>query len=313
MSGEIVDSHFHLFEEGRRPAYRPGDLDEDVAAGGHAVTQVVHVECGQGYRARGPAHLRAVGETETVAALYGRSRGSGPDLAAIVGYADLSDPRLPEVLDAHEAAGGGRFRGIRQATAYDDDPAVPRLPQGPAPDLMARDEFRAGLAVLGGRGLSYDAYVYHPQLPQLAETARAVPDTTIVVNHLGSPLSIGSYAGRQDEVMAAWLDGIVELSECGNVAVKVGGLGMPMLGFGRGQLVTPIAGHQLAHAWHAVVSQVLAAFGPGRCLAESNFPVDRATCTYGAVWDAVKLLIEDLGRDDQRMVLADTARRLYRL
>ena len=311
-SDEIVDSHIHLFGRGGRSSYGLGDLATDIQRSGHAVTRAVYVECGQGYRTDGPEHLRPVGETDTVIGAIEAARGTGPDIAGIVAYADLSGPHLDEVLDAHEAAGRGLFKGIRQATAYDEDPSVPHLPQDPPADLMERDEFRAGLAVLGGRRLSYDAYLYHPQLSRLAEAARAVPETTIILNHLGAPLAVGRHADRQSEVIAAWRDGITELGECPNVAVKIGGLGMPFLGFGRIGLATPASG-QVAAACSPAVSHVLGVFGADRCLAESNFPIDRATCTYGTIWDAITKLLGDLSSDARRQVLSETAARLYRL
>ena len=78
-------------------------------------------------------------------------------------------------------------------------------------------DFRRGLAALGRAGLSFDAWLYHPQIPELAALARAQPDVPIVLDHLGGPLGIGPYAGRRDEVLADWRPSMAELAGCPNV------------------------------------------------------------------------------------------------
>lgn len=308
---EIVDTHIHLWAgiEGRTD-YAFEDFKRD-AEDGHRVTSAVYIDGGWGLRTEGPSHLRPVGEVETVVAVA--AANPSPRIAGIVAFADLGEPLLSEVLDAHEDAGRGLFKGVRQQLAHDPDSTIPRPRIAAAPDLMASDEWRAGLALLGERAMTFDAWTYHPQIPKIAAAAKAVPGTTIIVNHLGTPVSIGRFAGRRQEVLAEWKDSMDELSECPNVVVKVGGIGWPPMGSGLEKRPAPPSSQELADAWQPFVSHVLTAFGPDRCLAESNFPMDQQTATYRTMWNTLKRLIAHLSPEEQQSVLAGTARRVYGL
>ncbi|MEZ5261758.1 MAG: amidohydrolase family protein [Acidimicrobiales bacterium] len=207
--------------------YTLADLHADTG-GGHNVVRTVFLECGAEYRTDGPEHLRPVGETEFVAAQAEASAGSGQaEIAAIVSTADPQHPRFDEVLDAHVAAGKGRFRGIRAIVAHDDDR---KLAMGKRHGMLAEESFRAGIRRLGERGESFDTMVYHPQLPELTAAARACEGTTIVCNHLGAPMGVGPYRDRRGEVLAQWRASMAELATCPNVVLKLGGIGMPMYG-----------------------------------------------------------------------------------
>lgn len=308
---EIIDSHLHLWTglEGRRDY----SMDAFVADAedGHRVASGVYVESRWGHRTDGPDHLKSVGETETVAALA--EAGGVPTISGIVAGTDLAGPLLLEILDAHEEAGLGHFKGMRQQLAYDEDDRIPQPVIGPGPHLMQNEDWLAGLGVLGDRGMTFDAFVYHPQIPQLAAAARQVPQTSIVLDHLGAPVSIGRFEGRRQEVLAEWKDGITELSECPNVTIKIGGLGWTPMGTSLEQNEVPPTSRELADAWEPFVSHALATFGPSRCLAESNFPIDQKTFTFRTFWNVVKRLVADLDRHDQELVLAGAARQVYGL
>ena len=204
-----------------------GELRADTCERRRTSRRTVFVECGSGYRTDGPEAFRPVGETDFVVA-------ADPDgfIAGIVGFADLTRPEVADVLAAHVEAGQGRFRGIRHASAWDASPEIRESHTKPPPDLLARDDFRRGFATLGGAGLSFDAWMYHPQLPQLVDLCRAVPDTPVVLDHLGGPLGIGPYAGRRDEVLAGWRESMRDVAACDNVVLKVGGIGMAVYGMG---------------------------------------------------------------------------------
>jgi predicted TIM-barrel fold metal-dependent hydrolase len=308
---EIVDTHIHLWADRERfPDYAFPHFKAD-AEDGHRVTAAVYVDCGSGYRTDGPEHLRPVGETETVVSVA--EENPFPKIAGIVAFADLAGSQLTEIVDAHVDAGRGLFKGVRQMLAHDEDSTIPQPRNGPSPHLMERDDWRAGLAWLGERNMTFDAFVYHPQLPKLAAAARAVPGTNIILDHLGSPVSIGRFAGRRSEVLAEWKDSMSELSECPNVVVKIGGIGWPPMGGGFEKGEAPPTSAELADAWEPFVSHALSAFGPTRCLAESNFPMDQQTTTYRTLWNALKRLVGDLPREDQQLVMAGTARRVYGL
>ena len=219
------------------------------------------------HRADGPEEMRPVGETEFVngvaamsaSGIYGKTKVC----AGIVGHADLTlGSRVEPVLEAHIRAGGGRFRGIRHITAWDARRRRSAIPAySPPPGLLADKTFREGFAVLGRLGLSFDAWLYHPQIDELTDLARAFPDTRIVLNHVGGPLGIGAYAGKRDEVFAAWAASIKALAACPNVCVKLGGLGMRIGGFGFHEQAEPPSSETLAAAWRPYVETCIEAFG----------------------------------------------------
>src|SRR6267143_648684 len=223
----IIDTHHHLWD---RPQHRYF-LDEFLAdvRTGHNVVATVFEECHSMYRASGPEELRSVGETEFVAGIAAMSASGmyGPTrvAAGIVGAADLTlGDRVEPVLLAHLRAGGGRFRGVRHSAGWDESPVIGNSRHDMRPRLYQRSDFRAGLKRLTALGLSFDAWLYHPQLGDVVELARTFPATPIVMGHVGGTLGYGPYAGRRDEVFAGWKRSMAELATCPNVVVKLGGM-----------------------------------------------------------------------------------------
>jgi predicted TIM-barrel fold metal-dependent hydrolase len=268
------------------------------------------------HRADGPEAMRPVGETEFVngVAAMSASGGYGPTrvCAGIVGHADLTlGDGVQEVLEAHLRAGGGRFRGIRHISAW--DASVRRASNVGEPGLLAESSFRAGFAKLAPLGLSFDAWLYHPQIGELTALARAFPETPIVLNHVGGPLAIGAYAGRRDEVFAAWSTSIHALATCTNVMVKLGGLGMPIGGFDFHLEPEPPSSERLAAAWRPYIETCIEAFGPARSMFESNFPVDKTAYGYAAYWNACKRLTHGVSAGDKAELFSRAAARFYRL
>jgi predicted TIM-barrel fold metal-dependent hydrolase len=181
------------------------------------------------------------------------------------------------------------------------------------PGIMAERPFRDGVRTLGRLGFSYDAMAYHTQLEELADLARDCPDVRIVADHLGIPLVGGSHRGRADEVRAVWQAGITRLAECPNVVLKVGALIRPLTGDKWDRRGTPATSAEIAAAWQREVSYAIEAFGPSRCLFESNFPVDKACYGYVEIWNAFKRLAAGCSEDEKRDLFHDTAARAYRL
>jgi len=314
-SREIVDPHHHLWRTSALPTYLLDDLFEDTGSG-HNVRRTVFIECGAEYRSQGPEHLRPVGETEFVAEAAARSRGSGKlEIAAIVAHADLSqDPgRLREVLAEHEAAGQGLFRGIRDAGAHNPDPAGRWLNATDDPELYARPAFRRGVALLGELGYTFDTWHYHIQNRAFAELARAVPDTQLVLDHFGTPLGVGRFAGRADEVFAEWSRDIAEIAAAENVVAKLGGLAMPPNGFGWDERATPATSDELVAAQSRYYLRAIEVFGADRCMFESNFPVDKLSLSYHVYWNAMKKIASALSTAEQEALFKGTATRVYRL
>jgi predicted TIM-barrel fold metal-dependent hydrolase len=271
------------------------------------------------YRAAGPVEMKPVGETEFANGVAAMSASGiyGPTLACagIVSYVDMMlGDRARAVLEAHVAAGNGRFRGIRHAGGWDPSPDVRNSHTNPPQGLYAEARYRAGVAQLGALGLTYEAWQYHPQLKEVTALARAVPQTTMILNHCGGPLGIGPYAGRSDAVFATWKADLAELARCPNVVVKLGGLGMDIGPFvSVMQRPAPPSSAEIAAAWKPWVEACIEAFGPDRCMFESNFPVDKLSTGYAVLWNAFKRLAAGASAAEKAALFSATAKRVYRL
>lgn len=311
----ICDPHHHFWD-------RPGDrylLDEllqDIGDG-HRITETVFVECSSMYRKDGPTNMRPVGETEFVQGIAAQSAsgqyGNTRIAAGIVGFADLTlGDEVTDVLESHIEASKNRFRGIRHSSCWDESPEIRSYKNSPK-GLLADPKFQAGFRILQKLGLSFDAWAYHTQLQELVELARAFPDVAIVLDHIGGPIGIGPYARMQDEVVQVWQKGILDLATCQNVVVKLGGIGMPLGGFGWHERDAPSGSRELADAMAPYYNFCIEAFGVDRCMFESNFPVDKASMSYTVLWNSFKRLTEDLSRTERAALFRNTAVRTYRL
>ena len=312
----IVDPHHHLWD--RQQRYLFDELLKDLNTG-HNILSTVYLQCGSMYRADGDLAYASLGETEFVNGVAAMSASGGYGklraCAGIVGHADLlrlGDAVQP-VLEAHIRAGGGRFRGIRNSSVWDADPSIVTVPSSPPKGLLADARFRAGFARLGPLGLSFDAWLYHPQIGELADLARAFPGTTIVLDHVGAPIGIGAYKGRRAEVFNVWRDAIRDIARCPNVNIKLGGLGMKVMGFGFEEKPRPPGSDELAQAWRPYLETCIEAFGAGRAMFESNFPVDKQSCSYAVLWNAFKRFAANYSEAEKEALFAGTARRVYRI
>jgi len=311
----ICDPHHHLWDDPANPhaPYTLAELRADTSAG-HNVVRTVFVDCMTHYCADGPEELRPVGETAYAREVAEESaRTPGAEIAGLVGYADLTlGERVMPVLEAHLEAGGGRFRGVRHSTAWDPSEGI-RSYRNPPPGLLLDAMFRQGAACLARLGLSFDALAYHHQLAEVASFARALPDLTVILNHTGIPLGIGPYAGKREEVFRHWRAGMAELAGCENVFVKLGGMGMPSMGFGWHQREVPATSEELARATAPYFRACIELFGASRCMFESNFPVDKVSASYTVLWNAFKRVVHDLSPAEKAALFHDAAARAYRL
>ncbi len=311
----IIDPHHHLWRRG--DAYELADLWHDTQSG-HNVVATVFVECGAEYRREGPKSLRPVGETEYVrdAAQFSQTAAAPgqPPILAIVSHADLQlGAAVVDALQAHKEAGGGLLRGIRHATAYyPDPPAVDRY-AGRVDGLMMQPDFRAGFAQLAPAGLSFDAWLLHPQIKELIDLARQFPETRIVFDHFGGPLGIGPYRGKQAEIFPQWQHDVAELARCENVVAKLGGLAMAINGWGWDTRDTPASSDEIVAAHCDYYLHTIDCFGPERCMFESNFPVDKESVSYGVLWNAFKKIAARYSEDEQHALFYETAARTYRI
>ncbi len=323
----IIDTHHHLWqrtggsrgESWEAPAFRYL-IDEFLAdcATGHNIIGSVFLQCHSMYRAGGPLPMRPVGETEFVAGIaamsdsggYGKTRVA----AGIVGYADLTaGDWVTPVLEAHIGAGGGRFRGVRHSAGYDADPMIGNSAPDIQSGLYLRPDFRAGMARLSALGLSLDAWGFHPQIPDIVGLARSFPTSNIIVGHCGGPLGYGQYAGKSDEVFADWRKSVTELAKCQNVTMKLGGMTMRLAAYDYMGLDVPPSSEQLAAHWRPYIETCVDLFGADRCIAESNFPVEKMGIGFAALFNALKRLTSGCSAAEKAAIFADTARRVYRL
>jgi predicted TIM-barrel fold metal-dependent hydrolase len=314
----ICDPHHHFwdFRTARIPyqRYLLHELVADVDCG-HTVRSTVFVEARSMYRPAGPVELRPVGEIEFVQGLAAASASGsyGPcrAAAAIVGHADLKlADRVEPVLEALQAASPNRFRGIRHTVTWDPHPEVEnREKEG----VLASAEYRAGARVLARMGLSLDTGVCFPQLPELAEFARTVPDLTIILNHLGGLQRVGPFGNRDDEVLPAWRNGIASVAKCPNVRLKLGGIGMPRLGFNWHTRETPIGSEELAQSLAPLMSYCIEQFGPDRCMFESNFPVDKVSFSHHVLFNVFKRISRAYSASERAALFHDTAVGAYRI
>lgn len=312
----ICDPHHHLWDRGGN-RYLLDELLADTGSG-HNVVSTVFVECMSMYRADGPVEMRPVGETEFVQGVAAMSASGGyGDMracAGIVSFADLSlGDAVRPVLEAHIAASPNRCRGIRHASGWHESPGVRNSHTNPPQELLGMDEFRKGFAHLGKLGLSFDAWFYHHQLGELADLARAFPETTIILDHFGGPLGVGPYEGKLDEVYREWRANIGEVAACPNVVAKIGGVNMPINGFGWEKRDRPATSDELVAATKHYYLDTIELFGPERCMFESNFPVDKASVSYPVLWNAFKKMVADFREDEKAALFHDTATRVYRL
>ncbi len=314
----IVDAHHHIFGKPTdEKFYCLEDLEQDIASG-HNIVGTVWLEAYEdGWRTSGPEELRSVGEVEGVLRKISKPVRSAHGLcqvaAGMVSNVNfMVGDRVAEVLDAHIAAAEGRLCGVRHHASYDAGPAG-RFAMPAIPHLLADANFRRGFAHLSRSGLCFDALVYHTQLDDVVDLADAFPDVPMVLNHVGQFLGVANYASRREGEFAGWKKSLRDLAARPNVCVKVGGMGMPMFGFGFESGPAPANSGELAQAWKPFIESSIEAFGPQRCMFESNFPVDKQSCTYLALWNAFKLASASYSPDDRRELFYRTACRIYRL
>jgi predicted TIM-barrel fold metal-dependent hydrolase len=312
----IVDPHHHLWDRGGQ-RYLIEEITEDIASG-HNVVATVYVEARSMYRAGGPEAFRPVGEIEFAngAAAMSASGGYGPAAvcAGIVGHANLLlGEGARTVLEAEIAAGQGRLRGIRHSSAWDADADVAGMYATRPKGLLLDSTFRKGFACLAPLGLSFDAWLFHPQIGELTDLARAFPDTRIVLDHCGGPVGIGRYANRRAEIFPVWKRSIQEIAKCPNVVVKLGGLAMRVLGHDFHERPMPPSSEELAAAWRPYIETCIEAFGPERGMFESNFPPDKGQCSYQVIFNAFKRIAAPCSEAEKTALFSRTATDFYRL
>jgi len=320
---DMIAQQENLMARALLPAFRGKSrylFDELLAdlESGHNIRATVYVEVGSMHRQSGPQELRSVGEVEFANGMAAiAASGTFTDIAICAGIVGAIDLRVGDavrgVLEAHIQAGGGRYRGIRaRHVVFDPHPGVLGAAFNGVPHLLLDEKFRAGFRHLAPLGLSYEAWQLEYQLSELVDLVKAFPETHIIVNHLGGLFGVGPYQSREEERFAAWHANIRALARCPNVAMKLGGLGMPTHGLPALANDRPVS-QRLADAWRPYIESCIEAFGPERCMFESNFPVDFATAAYPIIWNAFKQIAGGASADEKAALFSTTAARLYRI
>lgn len=306
----IIDPHHHLWLESSFTKGKPYLLKEfwDDTQSGHRIEKTVFVECNASYYETGPEYLRPVGETEFVARLAKESNQANgkPVIAGIVARADLRQlSTLERLLEAHEQAAEGLFRGIRHTGANRNLTTDT--------NLFISEDFKEGVRRLGNLSYSYESFHFHYQLKDFYTVAKSAPNTTIIVNHLGTPLGIDEYANQKETVFKEWQKDITALAELPNVYMKLGGMALPATGFGWHEADKPVSSDELVKAQQHYYLHAIEAFGVKRCMFESNFPVDKLSVSYHVLWNGFKKIVQDFSDTEKDALFYGTAEQVYKL
>ncbi len=312
----ICDPHHHLWDTPVE-RYLLDQILEDTNQG-HNIVSTVFVECNSMLRANGPEEFKVIGETEFVQGIAAMSAsgqfGHTRVADGIVSHADLTlGAAVRPVLEAHIAASHNRFKGIRHAAGWHSDSAIRNSHSHPTEHLMLDDQFQAGFQVLSDMGLTFDAWFYHEQLPEFIELANNFPNATIILDHFGGPLGIGPYQGKQGEVYKRWSELVAPLKHTPNVFFKLGGINMKVNGFEWHKQPQPPSSDQLVDATARYYEFCIDNFGADRCMFESNFPVDKDSCSYHVLWNAFKKMSRGYSDSERRSLFHDTATKVYSL
>tara|TARA_Y100000590_G_scaffold347286_1_gene397837 strand:+ start:9050 stop:10078 length:1029 start_codon:yes stop_codon:yes gene_type:complete len=318
----IIDPHHHLWPspsrtDGVKPEerYLLEDLWNDTESG-HKVLKTVFVECGQGFFKSGSEAMKPIGETKFVVEVSKQAKAdrSKAQIEGIVGHADMMlGSSVREVLEAHIEEGKGLFKGIRHGASWDESNQIRNSHSNPIRHIYLNEDFQKGIEQLDSLNLTLDAWNYHKQINELCELSKLFPNLKIVQNHFGGPLGIGPYSDRQEEVFHEWKDSIYKLSEQSNVYIKLGGLAMPINGWGWHKRRLPATSDELFEIHGKYYLHAIECFGPERCMFESNFPVDKKSISYNVLWNGFKKITTGFSKEDKDHLFYDTALEFYSL
>ena len=319
---EIVDPHHHLWPgpprtEGAKAEnrYLLEDLWKDTESG-HKISKTVFVECGQGYFESGSDAMKPVGETKFVYEVAEEAKldKSKAQIEGIVGHVDMTlGSSAREVLEAHVEEGKGRFKGIRHGASWDESEEIRNSHSIPIRHIYLDSKFQQGIEQLDALNLTLDAWNYHKQIKELTELAKCFPNLKIVQNHFGGPLGIGPYKNKREEVFSEWKDSISELAERENVYMKLGGLAMPINGWGWHKRELPATSDELVEKHGKYYLHAINSFGVKRCMFESNFPVDKRSISYPILWNGFKRVVRDYSLEEKEFLFSKAAAEFYSL
>jgi predicted TIM-barrel fold metal-dependent hydrolase len=202
---------------------------------------------------------------------------------AIVAYAPLQSEELDAMLEAH--ARFRNLRGIRQILNPD---------QCERDDLLTDSAWQDGYARLARYGLSFDLQALPQQMADAAAVARAHPDVPMIVNHTGMPRD------RSSAGVDLWRGGLRRLAELPHVSIKISGFGM-------------WASDWSAETLRPLVLDTIDIFGTDRCMFASNFPVDKRSIGYDALFNMFEAITTEFSPTEREKLFQGNAERIYRI
>ena len=316
----IIDPHHHLWDVGFGRYYIE-ELLEDINSSGHNILSTVYIMSSSNtkiYSKDGLEEFKPLKEIE-----FATSEGKRADLipnnkvkvnASIVGSVDLTyGNKLQPVLEKAVNISEGRLKGIRMLLASHIDPRISSGAVKSDLGLMLHPNFIEGAKCIQNANLSLDFWIYHTQLNEMEKIARSLPDLTIILNHIGGPIHLGEYEGKQAATHREWRSAMMRLSRIPNINVKLGGLGMAVNGAKFHNNKFPPNSVQLSDVWKPWIYETIDMFGFDRCMFESNFPVDKGSCSYGALWNAFKILAKDMSDDEINKLFSKNAAKIYKI
>ena len=316
----IIDPHHHLWNVGFGKYYVE-ELLNDINFSGHNVKATVYIMSSSNtkiYSTQGPDEYKTLPEIE-----FATNEGKRSDLipnnhvkvnASIVGSLDLTHGvKIKPVIEKGLEISEGRLKGIRMLLASHKDPRITSGAVKSDLGLMLHPNFIEGAKCLEEAGLSLDFWIYHTQLNELEQIAKALPNLNIILNHIGGPIHIGDYEGKQALTHREWRSAMLRLSRLPNICVKLGGLGMAVNGAKFHLQENPPTSTDLSEIWKPWIYETINMFGVEKCMFESNFPVDKGSCSYGSLWNAFKIISKEMSQDEKNKLFYENAANVYKI
>ena len=316
----IIDPHHHLWDVGFG-RYYVEELLEDINTSGHNIKATVYIMSSSNteiYLKNGPEEFKPLSEIE-----FATNEGKRADLiknnkvkvnASIVGSLDLTyGNKLKPVIEKGLEISEGRLKGIRMLLAAHPDPRIKSGAVKSDLSLMSHPKFIEGARCLQDAGLSLDFWIYHTQLGEMEKIARTLPELSIILNHIGGPIHLGEYEGKQALTHREWRTAMMRLSRLPNIKVKLGGLGMEVNGAKFHLNQDPPNSSELANIWKPWIYETINMFGIDKCMFESNFPVDKGSCSYGSLWNAFKIISEKMSDNEKNKLFYENAAKIYKI
>lgn len=290
--------------------YLPADYKKDVGA--YTVDYLVHVEANWHHQ-KGKG---VVEETRFIESLPFQQNDL--KLGALIATADPRDSNFKKILKLHRQ-NSPHFRGIRKMASFHEDQGIHAWSN--TAHLYQDKKFLKGFEALAQYNLSFDAWVYSTQLADVIALAKQFPETSIVLDHFGTPAGlfgpVGKFTGitqtARDNIFFKWKEDIAELATYPNVYTKMSGLFMPVLGHSFHKNNKLASSAEISNLVEPLITHALKCFGTYRVMFASNFPMDRVSTTLVNIIDAYSDVVAAYNTNAIHQVFHDNAKQFYRI